>query len=362
MVDSNSKHAQRWHGLTLRTFCPGDEIQIATLLTQCFNERRTPEECHWKVMENPEYAGDPTVFIAMDGSSMVAHLGGMPVRLQADGHAIRALLLYDFAVLQACRQGLKKVGLFLTLARFGEEICCDHYKLFWGFPTPIAYRVETRQLGGLDAGEVPTLVCPLSLRGVRWLYGRKGLASIPDLLVRVIAIRRCLGHDTGMTVRQVGRLDQRVDTLWQNICDHFLYTVERDYRYLRWRYARPNQQYLILIAERQQDLLGYITFRTITMGSIRVGLIMDVMPPTEPLVCERLLCEAMLRAQGRGVDAIRCWMKEDCAFYDVLLKYGFVVRPSDDHLVYKVNAQDLAADAIGIRRNWYLTLSDCDGL
>jgi len=354
---------RKWQRYTLRAFRPGDEAGLASLFAACFEEQRTPEECHWKILENPRREDTATVFVALDESQIVAHVGGLPVEFKAGAETVRALIACDFAVLPERRRGLKKVGLFLALARMVEEVCRDRFALTFGFPVPAAHRMETRYLGGKDAGGVPSLACPLTIHGARWLWGRKGVARLPATwLAGHKGLRRGLRFRGEIVVRRVARFDPFVDELWEDVSGCLPFAVQRDSLYLNWRYARPGRPYLLLVAEDGRRPVGYVTFRTVRFGSVSLCLIMDIMPPTGTGVSERLLCEVMLYARANRVDAVRCWMNEKCAFYDVLMTHGFVRTSSTDRLVYKVFRRELETASIGRRENWYLTLSDSDGL
>lgn len=67
-----------------------------------------------------------------------------------------------------------------------------------------------------------------------------------------------------------------IDALWKKIGNRFPVTIERDYRYLRWRFFNhPLLKYYALAARRDNQLTGLLIWRLDGAGKFRTARIID---------------------------------------------------------------------------------------
>lgn len=80
----------------LRLFRAGDEAGIITGFEQAYGAERSLDEWAWRYPDSP--AGRPVV-VALQGGRVLAHLGGVPSRVQLDGRVLAAAQLVEPFVL-----------------------------------------------------------------------------------------------------------------------------------------------------------------------------------------------------------------------------------------------------------------------
>ena len=80
-----------------------------------------------------------------------------------------------------------------------------------------------------------------------------------------------LVHLDDVEINRIEYFDKRIDKFWENVSRDHNIIIQRDMRYLNWRINDPTREYVIFLAEKNDDILGYIILtakKTENFGSI----------------------------------------------------------------------------------------------
>ena len=142
----------------------------------------------------------------------------------------------------------------------------------------------------------------------------------------------------------------------------FRYFVERDSKYLNWRFIKnPRYRYKIFCAKKGRLFLGYSAVKFYEDQEQVFGDIVDIFCPFDRDLFQFLIWESVNYLSLKA-ETICCWMNEHCEFHRYLHEMGFQdgsfithfgVRPLSD--LAEVERRYLTE-----YRNWYLTMGDSD--
>lgn len=351
----------------IRGYVDGDEVGITKLVNETFSQPRTPEQWIWKNKENPSGFDSQALAVGDVDGEIISHAGGLPLRMKVNDGLQKGLLTFDFVVRADFRRGLKKMGLFLRTVNKALDHWIVTYDFGHGFPNPEHLRMGERFLKYATAGELPRLTRRLSFRpfAARFIKVRPLLGIVHGLTTILFRLKYRLFAPRGprqIRVVPTTDFDERADRLWERSSRCFPVALVRDRAFLNWRYRKPGQHYHVWGAYEGGELRGYIAYRTLDYGLLTAGVIMDVLPADDAAVGVAL-CRAVIEQGLRdGVDFVECWMLEQYPFYEVLKRFGFKTRHSDDVLTFRVLKGKTPTEFFADLKNWYVTLSDTDEL
>src|SRR3954451_7419799 len=220
----------------------------------------------WQYHRNPNNpGGEPEIWIAREGTTIVGQYATMPVRLSVRGKEVRGSWGMDVMVApERQRQGLGEV-LFRTWDRnvgasLGLGLSESSYRLFQKLKWP-------------NVGPVPCLVKPLTRRALRrpnWPLPLNRLVSALTLpFVLIVARTRPVRAE----VRMVQRFDDSFAELWESLAPKFGLAVRRDAAYLNWKFVDvPHVRYSIAALRRDDRNVGSAVYRHLREPRGRVTL------------------------------------------------------------------------------------------
>ena len=137
---------------TIRHYRQGDEIEILNTFNRVFEEgnpdyiARTPEQWYWEFRDNP--AGNQIVLGLAPEGGVLCQYCCLPYFVNLRGEKVVAGCGIDSFVDPGYRQGLKREGIFLRVARtYFKEIAVPEITAFgYGFPNEKAYRIGVKML------------------------------------------------------------------------------------------------------------------------------------------------------------------------------------------------------------------------
>jgi hypothetical protein len=138
--------------------------------------------------------------------------------------------------------------------------------------------------------------------------------------------------------------------------------VVKDRKYLNWRYvAKPGKEYRIFIAEKRQEIAGYIVLK-LRKGVRSRGYIIDLLTLIgEDTVAKSLIYKAVQCLKEDGATTISCWMLPDTPYYKILRKLGFIRRLGPPFCIC-IHDQNLSKEFITNPSNWYFVAGDNDSI
>jgi len=256
----------------------------------------------------------------------------------------------------------RRQGMFLAIGRTMFEIAEKMGIQFSiGFPNEPAYRGHI-QYGWFEASMVPVMTTyfdisksvkargiPLSSfvsRLINYNYARKRKHKIPQ---------------EDLEIKRISRFDERVDYLWNRaLNNHGMMTV-RNSKYLNWRYFdKPNSTYEIFVAEKNDQIEGYLVTNKLQNESNNVGWIIDVLC-TSKNVFLNLVHYAINHLQKYSVDSIKCLMNKNKSEYKWIQELGFTSYPRPkQRMIARINSREVSNLIHNYSEDWYVTYGDCD--
>jgi hypothetical protein len=302
----------------IRSGRPEDESAIGALFRDCFHVDRDLPHWRWEYRQGPYGPAPASVGVAADGR-LVSHYAGYPVRFVRDlgDGPPRTLLAYQIGDTMTA-PAVRKVGrgptslLARTVAHFYARHCAGRVGFNYGVNTGNIQRFSVL-FAGLRVSE------PVPFR-LRTLAG----APLPP---PGLAASRW----TGFRVERVTAFDERWDALFTRVRRAYGLLVERDARYLRWRYGeRPGVEYFTHAVFRRRRLVGWSVFRQQGERLVWGDGLFD---PDAPRAARLLLARVVAAPEHRGARTIEGWFPDRPAWWGRILdELGFERRPEPQEL------------------------------
>lgn len=308
----------------------------------------------WQYRRNPNNpSGEPLIWVAREGPSIVGQYAAMPVRLSLAGREIDGAWGMDVMVApERQRQGLGEV-LFRTWDRhvgasLGLGLSESSYRLF-------------QKLKWYDVGPVPCLVKPLTRRALRvpqWPTAVNRLVSVLTLpVVKIVARSKPLRAE----VEPIRRFDDGFTALWERVAPKFDLAVRRDAPYLYWKYIEPpHVRYTVVALKRDGEVAGYAVYRHAREPRGRVTILVDfLVDPDDELGLKTLLRWIDREARTADSDKIRCFAMH-AGFRRIMRRSGYFQVKSTMEFTIRVNAVDVPPRFYESTDRWHITLGDSD--
>ncbi len=153
------------------------------------------------------------------------------------------------------------------------------------------------------------------------------------------------------------------DRLWQKALPVLLNAQVRDARYLTWRYCKNPFSFVVFVARRENELLGYVVTLTLHHegnNALSHTILLDWLyePVSGNAVSKALLFAAINHAFEERADVISA---VGCPTSPLPLPFGlagFVRRPHDTPVIFHNN--EIGQAVLGDPSPWHFTLSDTD--
>jgi hypothetical protein len=339
--DGRTVLAARQDPFLVRGYEAGDEERILDLFRASFHVERSVERWRWEYRENPYGALRVSEAFAPDGR-LVAHYAGYPVRFYSEaGGAPRRFLALQIGDTMTAAP-FRHIGrgptslLGRTVRHFYARYCEGHVDFNYGF----------------NEGNIQRF----SLRFVR-------AQRLEDCAYRVREAGRPFVEPRGFSrlgwrVARVHHFDERFDALFARVRDAYRLLIERDARYLEWRYATcPDREYFVYALFRFGRLAGWSVFRQKGERLVWGDALVD---PRHRRAVSLLLARVLARPEHQGTRLIEGWLSTRPAWWDeTVTALGFERRPEPQDLgvVYVPFAHDPGEE---FRRHLYYTWGDGD--
>jgi hypothetical protein len=329
--------------LVLRAYEPGDELAILRSFNLVFREVCGPgyvdrELATWRWL----YADNPAglrIHLAVAADGVIAgHYAALPARAATPLGPTVFTQVVDSFVHPAYRLGLKRPGLFVTVAR----AALDRWTtlgdgMFHGMPIESARKMSIRFLGYTTWRSI-------------------------DYLCRDVED----GGDpaAGPEVRRVERLGAEVDELAARSAAEKGCTAIRSAAYLEWRYVRcPSPHYEMHEARRGRDLAGLLVLRPVhelLPGACTIAELLT--PPDDGAVLDALLACAMARARALGRRKLMAVFPPHARETGALHDRGFQSEPSALTFFRSIGCRlaQPGLDFATLGARWWYTLGDFD--
>lgn len=308
----------------------------------------------WQHRRNPyNRSGDPGIWVAREGPTVIAEYPTLPVRLSLRGMEVDAAWGANALVApEREREGL-------------DEALVRTWDRHSGAALALGLSVESRAL--LDrlhwppSHVVPCLVKPLTRRAVRLpnlpVLVNRLISAVTHPFVQVVARSRPLRAEC----EPIRRFDASFTALWERLAPKFDLAVRRDAPYLNWRYIEPpHVRYAIVALKRQGELHGYAVYRHRNEPLGRVTMLVDLLvDPDDVAGLKTLLRWVDRAARADDTDKVRCYLMNG-AYRRVLRRNGYFSVKSTLDIAVKVNAVQVPKGFYDETERWHVTCGDSD--
>jgi hypothetical protein len=312
----------------IRLYRKGDEHHIVRLFQEVYGKPLTVEQWRWKYLGQ----GNLRVWAALafnNKGELVAHYGGLPVRMFFRGRHITACQCVDAMVKKGYRAN--DLGIAQTESifyRLGNLIYDTFGTFFYAFPGDVYYN-----------------------------WGRK-TGHIEECLTVPEYRLNCDGNLRSSSLyrlRVIGWDDSRVDELWRKVEKDIGWAMVRDREFIDWRYNRnPFYKHVVYGLEHiiSKKLHGWAVVRD-------DGEDWRIMDAVFISTCmETLLAKVAAAGSGMNKKQIKIWLPD--VFKQRLQAAGF--NSYDIHTWMPNFIRFKTADTEEIRDNFYYTMGDTDFL
>jgi hypothetical protein len=338
-------HARR-EPFFVRAYQDGDEAQILPLFARSFFVERSVERWAWEYRENPYGNRMISQAFTADGR-LVAHYAGYPVQfwngLGPTPERLTALQVGDTMTDPAVRQvGRGPTSLLgRTVRHYYARFCRGRVAFNFGVNTGNIQRFSMSFVGAERLEDLPYHVRPTQ----------------PPVRVEKPWWRRL----AGWRVERVEHFDRRFDELFARVRGDYRFLVERDARYLEWRYARcPDQAYHVWAVFRRQQLVGWSVLRHRGERGERLAWGDGLFDRRHPFALPLLFSEVLAAPQHRHAEVVETWLSSRPGWWSERVRaLGFTAVPEPQALgfVYVPHQVDPTAD---LRAGLFYTMGDSD--
>jgi predicted N-acetyltransferase YhbS len=364
--------------VVIRRFNESDKEKTLQFLKSVFGGWRTTDQWDWKFSEIEEVLDRrASNWVVEDSGKIIGHLAFIPMGLVVGNRVFPVCQLVDGALDPKYRHR----GVYANLV---QQVLLDAEKsgslAAFGFANRPSYRIYSR-LGcfqslfhvtktfkilslrnaihsmdiHLNTGETQENNNAPSIKDPLLVFGRQVLPILVELLQNVLAsMAVCIvGFKgkvrDGLTIRTIKSVasEERIEDLWKKLAENYRIAIERDQKYLKWRYDNPATDYGILIAEENNQTTGYvitaceekdIDINKIRISGLRIGHIVDLVAEKESII--PLLSRAEEFLKSKGVCLVTCWtiknsdlhyLLQEMRYYQIPKEIGKITIVADIH-------------------------------
>ncbi len=301
----------------VREYRQGDEAQILPMFHRSFHVERSLARWDWEYRENP-YGGLKISEAFSEDGRLAAHYAGYPVRFhrEIDGErrTFQALQVGDTMTEPSFRHvGRGPTSLLgRTVRHYYARFCEAQVDFNYGFNTGNIQRFSLSFVGARRLEDLPFHVLDLARRPL----------PVPNAFLSRLA---------GYRVERITHFDERWDGFFRQVSGAYRFLIERDARYLEWRYARcPDIEYFLYALFHRGRLAGWSVFRRKGDRLLWGDALFD---PGRPGAVRRLLAGALADPQHREVKTVEAWITGRPAWWrERAESLGFESRPEPEDL------------------------------
>jgi|SRR6185369_8550943 len=322
--------------VVIRPYHAGDEQKILDLFARSFHAPRSLESWRWKFEDDPWGRERISLAFGEDGA-LLGHYAGYPMPFVDDGRRVIANQIGDTMTEKSVRhvgRGPTSV-LGRTALHFYEHFCEGKVAFNYGFNVANIQKFSLRFLRS-DRVE------PVTYR----VHAAQTLLSVPRLH------RWFLGYHFEL----VKQTTDEWDDLFARVAPSYRFLVERNARYVRWRYLEcPGVPYIVVAVRKWNRLAGWIVFR-IRENRLTIG---DALfDPRWPDAFGMLLRHVV---PSYPVELVEGWFPPRPAWFDeVLRECGFEIRPEPQDLSVMCVPFTMPDAVERMRERLYYTWGDSD--
>jgi hypothetical protein len=322
----------------IRSYQPADDKGIVELLKLVFDDwphfdlNCDPlDHWRWKHKDNP--LARNLISLGIVGDKIISCLHSIPIILKIGENVFLSWERVDGAVHPDFRRG----GLFNKMSELTyETMIKNEVRTQYGITSnPILMKKYQKQgnphLPHVLVDFIRIHDIDLHLKMVP-TKNKEQARKIGFLFVKLVNRIRNTSNDKINTYRdfnisEINSFDDRINTFWDEIKDHYNFIVKRTRDYLNWRFCdHRGGEYKIKMVEVDGRILGYSVLRINKyMKDYPVGYIVDLIALPKCLnVINWLVADAVKYFDTHNINVIHCQLFKTHPYEAIIKRYGFV--------------------------------------
>ena len=329
--------------IEVRTYQPGEEKEIVELLRVAFDTYRILEDPldHWKWKFQDTPLGS-IIRVAKIDDKIVGVGHGLLFNLKIGEEIILGHNSVDIVT----HPDYRGLGVYSRIndimpklrdergAKFNYSISSNpiiiNRRSLIGkpevFPKVISYMVRIRDVEA-----------HLKNRPVTNTYLKKRLTTNPNLiglgyrsLKTINKLKKIVKNDRGskndFNIEEVKKFDPRINVFWGRVKNSCNFSLEKDQKFLNWRYCDPRGgEFQIRQAVQEDNVLGYLILKTACDGGYTEGWIMDMLTlPDRFDVATALMRQACATLDNGGVNVVYYEVAKDHPYQNIAQICDFI--------------------------------------
>lgn len=327
----------------IRLFESGDEEAIVELLKISYPDWRDAESpldyWKWKNIDNPY--GSIVVVADWEGKIVgIKHRIFLNIKVDE-------ITSSSYGDDSTVHPDYRRKGIYKKMVRYSEVLSKENnvvlrygiqiheaavrmaeHEGFSLFPHAISHMLQVKDVG-LHFRMRPTNNNLVAISGYSLL---KLLNQIQNLIKR----RKMQSE---FMIEDIVEFDENINNFWHNIKNGYNFIIEKNQRYLNWRYCDPRStlkgKYLIKQAVQDGEILGFIVLETRSKDDYSEGYVVDLLVlPDRMDVARNLLEEACLFFRESEINVVHYRVIKNHTYQVLFSEQGFIDIPSKMHMTY----------------------------
>jgi GNAT superfamily N-acetyltransferase len=329
-------------GYIVRLYESGDEDGIIELLKTSYSEWRNHEypleHWNWKYLENPVGS---IVIVADWNGKIVGVMHRILLNIKVN-ETTSSSYGDDVAV----HPDYRRKGIYKNMLNYSENLLLkmkisfrfmiqihkaavimaerEGYTLF---PFHISHMIQIRNIG-----------MHFKMRPTKHnLVSRYGFF----LLKLLNSITKQIKTPSDIQIENISDFDEKINAFWENTRNEYNFIIEKNMEYLNWRYCSQIRRYCVKLAEKDEEILGFIVLEIDEKDDYSEGYIVDLMVlPGRMDAAKKLISESLLFFKESDVNAVHYRVVKNHSYQTVFRKQGFIELPSKLQLFIKMLNKD----------------------
>lgn len=303
----------------------GSVHRIADIFARNQNPKST-SELAWQYITNPG-GGHITAFaIAPDGTDAAVYSVFLVPFLRNSKKVTAAQSLDTLTDKQHRGQGL-----FTLLAEAVYSRCTERQVDFvYGFPNSFSGPGFFKKLGWQELGQPPFLINIMNLGYIaNRLTKDRAKPLFSSIFKNSFSLTRELKADGTYSISRLSQFDDSYDQLWNANSIRHATTIDRDSKYMQWRYIDcPRHDYNIHAARHNGRLEAVCVATLREKHGGKIGYIMDIVHTPGAHISARLALQSALHEmRENGADVALAWNHQSTEYHSVYKQQGFFKLP-----------------------------------
>ena len=162
-------------------------------------------------------------------------------------------------------------------------------------------------------------------------------------LLKTLSRTKRKKQDLNVKIYEISRFGEENDLFWNNVSKDYQFIVERNSKYLNWRYADPRLgKHIIYSATREDQTIGYIVLRVNRfIEEYPVGYIVDLLTTEEEAdTAWSLVNKAVQYFKEQKINLVNCLMVKGSRYEKSLTENKFLDSRINIHMFYQSNLKE----------------------